>query len=277
MKVRGRRRTPADAGQVDAFVARMVTAVPWKLGCTFHGYRNSPSLMRYWIGGQGDHSAHEHRGRSGLRCPLGRCVCLWLPPEYDDGCLANCRRISPAVLKPVTARVGDWRASPGLLPRPYGTTVRCSGSSDTRGPSIRRRGQWHYLPHPYRSWKQPLTLRGTPTIQLLDDHGLVLTMPPVHDSPSGMIPTYPNDGVQLLPMANEGTPPGHNPEGGIRGQASLPLQYHQDGCNNSVAAARIEVAGGTFTVPLTIPQPGAQGCDVTSMVVNPFQPAEFFP
>ena len=123
----------------------------------------------------------------------------------------------------------------------------------------------------------PCTLRGTPTIQLLDDHGLVLTMPPVHDSPSGMIPTYPNDGVQLLPMANEGTPPGPNPEGGIRGQASLPLQYHQDGCNNSVAAARIEVGGGTFTVPLTIAQPGAQGCDVTSMVVNPFQPAEFLP
>jgi len=102
-------------------------------------------------------------------------------------------------------------------------------------------------------------------------------MPSVSDSSSGYIPTYPNNGVELLPLTTEGASPGPAPEGGIRGQAALPLQYTEDGCNNAVAAIRLEVAGGTFTVPLTIPQPGAQGCEVTRMFVNPFQPAEFLP
>ena len=110
---------------------------------------------------------------------------------------------------------------------------------------------------------KPCTLRGTPNVQLLDNHGRLLTMPPVRDLAGGYIPTDPNDGVELLPLASGGASPGPLPEGGIRGQASLPLQYGQDGCNNSLAAVRIEVAGGTFTVPLTIPQPGAQGCEVT--------------
>jgi hypothetical protein len=123
----------------------------------------------------------------------------------------------------------------------------------------------------------PCTLRGTPNVQLLDNRGRLLTVPPVRDLPSGYIPTYPNHGVGLLPLANEGASPGSLPEGGIRGQASLPLQYGQDGCNNSVAAIRIVVAGGTFTVPLIIPQPGVPGCEVTRMSVNPFQPAEFLP
>ena len=123
----------------------------------------------------------------------------------------------------------------------------------------------------------PCRLRGTPSVQLLDGRGRLLTMPSVTDSSSGYIPTYPNNGVELLPFTTEGASPGPAPEGGIRGQASLPLQYGQDGCNNSVAAIRLEVAGGTFTVPLTIPQPGAQGCEVTRMFVNPFQPAEFLP
>jgi hypothetical protein len=125
--------------------------------------------------------------------------------------------------------------------------------------------------------KTPCTLRGTPNVQLLDARGRLLTVPSVRDSPSGYIPTYPNDGVELLPLAAEGASPGPFPEGGIRGQASLPLQYGQDGCNNAVAATRVEVAGGIFTVPLTIPQPGAEGCEVTRMFVNPFQPAEFLP
>lgn len=123
----------------------------------------------------------------------------------------------------------------------------------------------------------PCTLRGTPNVQLLDSRGRLLTTPPVRDSSSGYIPTYPNNGVELLPLTTEGASQGPAPEGGVRGQASLPLQYGQDGCNNSVAAIRIEVAGGTFTVPLHIPQPGAQGCEVTRMFVNPFQPAEFLP
>lgn len=124
---------------------------------------------------------------------------------------------------------------------------------------------------------EPCTLRGTPQIQLLDSHGQLLTMPLVRDVASDYIPTDPNNGVELLPLPSGGASPGPIPEGGIRGQASLPLQYGQDGCNNSVAAVRVEVAGGTFTVPLTIPQPGAQGCEVTRMNVNPFQPAEFLP
>ena len=123
----------------------------------------------------------------------------------------------------------------------------------------------------------PCTLRGTPSVQLLDGRGRLLTTPSVSDSSSGYIPTYPNNGVELLPLKAEGASQGPAPEGGVRGQASLPLQYTQDGCNNSVAAIRIEVAGGTFTVPLHIPQPGAQGCEVTKMFVNPFQPAEFLP
>jgi Protein of unknown function (DUF4232) len=125
--------------------------------------------------------------------------------------------------------------------------------------------------------KTPCSLSGTPKVQLLNARGRLLTMPSVSDSSSGYFPTYPNRGVELLPLTMEGVPPGPVPEGGIRGQASLPLQYGQDGCDNSVAAARLEVAGGTFTVPLTIPQPGAHGCEVTRMFVNPFQPAEFLP
>jgi Protein of unknown function (DUF4232) len=123
----------------------------------------------------------------------------------------------------------------------------------------------------------PCALRGTPNVQLLDGRHRLLTAPPIRDSSTGYIPTHPNDGVELLPLANEGASPGPLPEGGIRGQASLPLQYGQDGCNNSVAAVRLEVSGWTFTVPLTIPQPGAEGCDVTRMYVNPFQPAEYLP
>jgi hypothetical protein len=125
--------------------------------------------------------------------------------------------------------------------------------------------------------KTPCTLRGTPGVELLNNRGQILTMPPVRDLSSGYIPTYPNEGVELLPLASEGASPGPVPEGGIRGQASLPLQYGEDGCDNSVAAIRVVVAGWTFRVPVTIPQPGAEGCEVTRMFVNPFQPAEFLP
>jgi hypothetical protein len=114
-------------------------------------------------------------------------------------------------------------------------------------------------------------------VQLLDARGRLLTMPPVRDMSTGYIPTYANRGVELLPSANEGVSPGPDPEGGIRGQAALPLQYGQDGCDNAVAAVRVQASGGTFTVPITIPQPGAQGCELTRMSVNPFQPAEFKP
>lgn len=123
----------------------------------------------------------------------------------------------------------------------------------------------------------PCVLRGTPAVQLLDARGRLLTNPPVHDRASGYIPTLPNGGVGLLPLGSEGVAPGPDPEGGVRGQGSLPLQYSQDGCRNSIAAIRIRVGGGIFTVPLTIPSPAIQGCQTITVWINPFQPAEYLP
>jgi hypothetical protein len=62
----------------------------------------------------------------------------------------------------------------------------------------------------------------------------------------------------------------------MRGQASLPLQYYADGCNNSIAAIRIRVAAGTLTVPLAV-SGGGGGCQTTVVFINPFQPAEYEP
>jgi hypothetical protein len=122
------------------------------------------------------------------------------------------------------------------------------------------------------------TLRGTPNVQLLDARGRPLTFPPLQDLASGYIPTLPNSGVGLLPLRSEGGAPGPDPEGGVRGQASLPLQYYEDGCANSIAAVRIRVGGGAFTVRLTLSGgPGGQGCNTTRVFVNPFQPAEYVP
>lgn len=124
----------------------------------------------------------------------------------------------------------------------------------------------------------PCTLRGTPSVQLLDARGRDLTQPVVTDAGFGYVPTFPNDGVGLTPVPREGSPPGQPPEGGVRGQASLPLQYgQQNGCSNSVAAIRIRITGGAFTVPFTIPEAGADGCEITRLLINPFQPAEFAP
>ena len=124
----------------------------------------------------------------------------------------------------------------------------------------------------------PCTLRGTPSVQLLDARGRDLTQPVVTDASFGYVPTFPNHGVELAPLPGEGSSPGPPPEGGVRGQASLPLQYgQQNGCSNSVTAIRVRVAGGVFTVPFTIPEPGAMGCEVTRVFISPFQPAEFVP
>ena len=97
------------------------------------------------------------------------------------------------------------------------------------------------------------TLRGTPNVQLIDARGLPVAFPPLQDLSSGYVPTLPNDGVGLLPLRSEGGAPGPDPEGGVRGQASLPIQYYQDGCANSIAAVRIRVGGGVFTVRLLFP------------------------
>jgi len=124
----------------------------------------------------------------------------------------------------------------------------------------------------------PCTLRGTPSVQLLDSHDRPLATPRVVDSSMNYVPTFPNNGVGLIPLSNQGIPPGPGYEGGVRGQASLPLQYgQQNGCSNSVTAIRVRVDGGAFTVPFTIPEPGALGCEVTSVFINPFQAAEFVP
>jgi hypothetical protein len=124
----------------------------------------------------------------------------------------------------------------------------------------------------------PCILRGTPGVQLLDASGRLLAKPHLEDVASGYVPTFPNTGVGLIPLENQGGAPGPDPEGGIRGQASLPLQYYDDGCdNNLIAALRIRVGDGTLTIPLNL-SGGGQGCDMSSQViVNPFQPAEFPP
>lgn len=122
----------------------------------------------------------------------------------------------------------------------------------------------------------PCVLRGTPTVQFLDSRGRVLRIPSVRDSSSGMFPTYPNNGVGLLPLPSQGTPPGPLPEGGVRGQASLPLQYAHDGCANALAAVRVGFATGNLTVSMTIPG-ASTNCALSSITINPFQPAEFMP
>jgi hypothetical protein len=119
------------------------------------------------------------------------------------------------------------------------------------------------------------TLRGTPSVQLLDARGRPLSTPPTVDVASGYIPTLPNGGVGLLPLSSEGVAPGPNPEGGIRGQASLPIQYQDGGCNGAIAAIRIRVGGGTFTVRLSLG--GGPGCQADKVFISPFQPAEFLP
>jgi hypothetical protein len=122
----------------------------------------------------------------------------------------------------------------------------------------------------------PCTLRGTPSVQLLGANGKPLATPSVQYATTGMFPTLPNNGVGLIPLADQGTPPGPLPEGGIRGQASLPLQYPHDGCANSVAGVTVHLASGDLATPLTIPGP-ATDCQLTSVFVNPFQPAEYMP
>lgn len=120
------------------------------------------------------------------------------------------------------------------------------------------------------------SLRHTPSVQFLDARGRALSTPLIVDQASGYIPTLPNGGVGLLPLPTEGVAPGPSPEGGVRGQASLPFQYSADGCDNSIAAVRIQVAAGTLTVRMTL-SGGGQPCQTTKVFINPFQPAEFLP
>ena len=129
----------------------------------------------------------------------------------------------------------------------------------------------------------PCLLQGTPRVSFLGSDGLPLTTPSVVDAPSGYFPSDPNDGVALIPLTDEGTGPGPAPEGGVRGQASLPLQY-QNGCANSVAAVAVDVGGGRLVEPFTLNTivPGGNlNCQSVAaggtfvVTVNPFQPAEY--
>ena len=122
--------------------------------------------------------------------------------------------------------------------------------------------------------KNECTLRGYPGVQLLDSHDRLLATPNVVESSMNYVPTFPNNGVGLIPLSNQGTPPGPGYEGGVRGQASLPLQ-DSDICANSVAAIRIRIGGGPFTLPLMLGGDGGN-CEST-LFVNPFQPAEYVP
>ena len=125
---------------------------------------------------------------------------------------------------------------------------------------------------------KPCTLRGTSDVQLLDKSGHVLAMPRLQYAAADYVPTLANDGVGLTPLSNQGSAPGPSPEGGVRGQASLPVQYFDGGCgNNQVAALRIRVDGVSLTATVSLPG-GGPGCMATSGVfVSPFQPAEFSP
>ena len=125
---------------------------------------------------------------------------------------------------------------------------------------------------------RPCTLRGMPDVQLLDKDGRLLATPRLQYAAADYVPTLANDGVGLTPLSNQGSAPGPSPEGGIRGQASLPVQYFDGGCgNNQVAALRIRVDGGSLITPVSLPG-GGPGCIAASGVfVSPFQPAEFLP
>ena len=120
----------------------------------------------------------------------------------------------------------------------------------------------------------PCTLQGTPEVQFLDASG-DSTGPTVQDEPSGggYFYTLPTDGVGLIPLGTEGTAPGPGWEGGIRGQASLPLQYDPAGCANSIAAVEVTISSEVFSAPLTIG--GQTPCNFSNMSITPFQPAEF--
>jgi Protein of unknown function (DUF4232) len=117
----------------------------------------------------------------------------------------------------------------------------------------------------------PCTLRGTPSVRLLDASGRVLSSPPVDDRPGGMFPTYPNAGVGLVPLSSAGV----TGAAGIRGQAELPLQYLDSMCATAIAGVRVTLPTGNLST--SVPPLGGNfpGCFQPSVSVNPFQPAEY--
>lgn len=185
---------------------------------------------------------------------------------------------TPAVIAPPTPRTTD---TPNPPSPPVSGYLPATGPPCSAAQLEMRLGQqggaggngYTYLIFTDRG-AAPCVLRGTPSVTLLGNDGRPLTAPSVAETPSGMIPTLANDGVGLVPFADQGSAPGPLPEGGQRGQAALPLQYPHDGCANSVAAVSVALGGGLFTVPLSLPG-AASNCQLTLVEVNPFQPAEY--
>lgn len=116
----------------------------------------------------------------------------------------------------------------------------------------------------------PCTLRGTPTVRFVDDHGRTPARPSVEAEPTGMFPTIPNSGVGLAPLTNSGA----SGSSGVRGQAALPLQYSDNQCPTPAATVSVVFPSGTLTMPFRLFGSNFAGCTPAAVAVNPFQPAE---
>ncbi|MFI5287949.1 MAG: DUF4232 domain-containing protein [Candidatus Dormibacteria bacterium] len=196
------------------------------------------------------------------------------PPPLATASIVPTFTVQPTATPAVTPLPTPWPAPTSFLPA-VGPPCTASQLEVRLGSSFGALGNGiTYLILTDRGTRR-CTLRGTPSVELLDARGRALSTPPTVDVSSGYVPTLPNGGVGLLPLSSEGVAPGPNPEGGIRGQASLPIQYQDGGCNSAIAAIRIRVGGGTFTVRLTLG--GGLGCQPDKLFVSPFQPAEFLP
>jgi hypothetical protein len=117
----------------------------------------------------------------------------------------------------------------------------------------------------------PCTLRGTPIVRFVDAKGRIVASPSVRASLGGMFPTYPNNGVGLVPLPPTTASGGY----GVRGQAALPLQYSDLMCATSVASVRVILSSGTLSAPLQLPGAPFRPCLAPTVSVNPFQPAEY--
>jgi Protein of unknown function (DUF4232) len=116
-------------------------------------------------------------------------------------------------------------------------------------------------------------LDGTPTVRFLNAHGGILSTVRVVDASGGYVPTFANNGVGLLPLADAGSP-GSN---GVRGQAALPLQYRDGACPSAVRQVQVVLTTGIITTPVAISGLQSPDCTPLSVVVNPFQPADWSP
>lgn len=117
----------------------------------------------------------------------------------------------------------------------------------------------------------PCVLQGTPQVRFLDDKGETSAVSVVYSS-QGMFPTWPNDGVGLVPLSTQ------PPPRGVRGQAGLPMQGSSLMCPFNASRAVISLPSGALVAWLGIDGTGPSfaGCLPPSVTVNPFQPAEAY-